>query len=264
MILKMVLYSDCISKFYYASITRETTEGEAKKWKDYYMNEAHVFIQQNKVGNLLKLLAEAAKQFNSICKDHVFHKKVGIVGEIFLKFNAFAQKNVIDWFIQQKIEVVPPILTNFFMQSFVNKKVRQDTHLEKKNIPDFVIKGLHALVQKKIEKVNKIASTFRYFIPFSDIRDEARNGEEIVSLNNQFGEGWLLPAEIVSFAKQKIENVVSLQPFGCIANHIVAKGIEKKIKSIYPQMNLLSLDFDSGVSDVNVTNRLVLFTKNMK
>lgn len=58
--------------------------------------------------------------------------------------------------------------------------------------------------------------------------------------------------------------MISLQPFGCIANHIIAKGIEKKVKTMYPQMNLLSLDFDSGVSDVNVANRLILFVENIR
>ena len=79
----------------------------------------------------------------------------------------------------------------------------------------------------------------------------------------QFGEGWLLPAEMIGFAKAGIDNVISLQPFGCIANHIISKGIEKKIKTLYPKMNLLSLDFDSGVSDVNVINRLLLFVENI-
>lgn len=83
-------------------------------------------------------------------------------------------------------------------------------------------------------------------------------------MNAQFGEGWLLPAEILSYARQGIYNVVSLQPFGCIANHIVSKGIEKRIKSVIPELNMLSLDFDSGVSDVNITNRLLLFIDHLK
>ena len=94
--------------------------------------------------------------------------------------------------------------------------------------------------------------------------ETANNGKEVISLSAQFGEGWLLPGEIVSFAKHGINNVISLQPFGCIANHIISKGIEKKIKTLYPQMNLLSLDFDSGVSDVNITNRLHLMIDNIK
>ena len=89
--------------------------------------------------------------------------------------------------------------------------------------------------------------------------EEAADAEKVISLNAQFGEGWQLPADIMAYARQGINNVVSLQPFGCIANHIVSKGIEKRIKTLLPEMNILSLDFDSGVSDVNITNRLLLF-----
>ena len=84
------------------------------------------------------------------------------------------------------------------------------------------------------------------------------------SSTSQFGEGWLIAGEMSSFASQGINHVISLQPFGCIANHIVEKGIEKRIKSVYPQINILSLDFDSSVSDVNITNRLLLFVDNIK
>lgn len=120
------------------------------------------------------------------------------------------------------------------------------------------------MVGRQIEKFNKVGSEFRYFNPFKDIFEEADEAKKVISLNAQFGEGWLLPAEILSYARQGIYNVVSLQPFGCIANHIVSKGIEKRIKSVIPELNMLSLDFDSGVSDVNITNRLLLFIDHLK
>lgn len=78
------------------------------------------------------------------------------------------------------------------------------------------------------------------------------------------GEGWLLPAEVASYYNCGVKNVISLQPFGCIANHIVVRGVEKRLKELYPQLNLLTLDFDSGVSDVNVTNRMLLFVDNLQ
>lgn len=112
--------------------------------------------------------------------------------------------------------------------------------------------------------MNRIAGNFRYFTPFADIFEEAEEAAKVVSLNAQFGEGWLLPAEIISYARQGVTNVVCLQPFGCIANHIVSKGIEKRIKSLCPEVNMLSLDFDSGVSDVNIVNRMLLFIDNLK
>ena len=131
----------------------------------------------------------------------------------------------------------------------------------------FGIKGVRSVLcksKKQIDKINETASKFRYFAPFNDIFEEAEGAKSVISLNAQFGEGWLLPAEIVSYARQGVNNVVSLQPFGCIANHIVSRGVEKRIKSFYPDINLLSLDFDSGVSDVNITNRMLLFIDNLK
>ena len=146
----------------------------------------------------------------------------------------------------------------------MNDKVRRETHMADSRVPSFVHKAIYRMIYSEVEKFNRIASDFRHFTPFTDIFDEARHGSEVVSLSAQFGEGWLLPAEVVSFAHAGVNNVLSLQPFGCIANHIVSKGVEKRIKTLYPQMNLLSLDFDSGVSDVNVTNRLHLMIDNLK
>jgi predicted nucleotide-binding protein (sugar kinase/HSP70/actin superfamily) len=92
----------------------------------------------------------------------------------------------------------------------------------------------------------------------------SKNVKNILPLFTQFGEGWLLPAEIVECVKNKVNTVISLQPFGCIANHIISKGIENKIKEMYPQLNYLALDFDGGVSDVNVKNRLLLLLNNLQ
>ena len=253
------LFSDCIAKFYYTAVAREKEEGAAAFWRDYYLDKARQAIRQNKPSELLALTREAADRFTSITDVDKQVPKVGIVGEIFLKFHAFAQKNISSWLVDQHIEVVPPTLTEFFLQSFVNKQVNQDNYLEAKKIPDFVLHRVYALVRRQVEKYNRAASHFPLFQPFPDIFETSRYGKEILPLYAQFGEGWLLPAEIVSMAHHGVDHVVSLQPFGCIANHIVSKGVEKKIKTIYPQMNLLSLDFDSGVSDVNVINRMLLF-----
>ena len=91
---------------------------------------------------------------------------------------------------------------------------------------------------------------------FHDIKQVAQKASNILSMTNQFGEGWLIPGEIATLAEQGVHNVISLQPFGCVANHIVSKGVETKIKSIYPDMNLYYLDFDAGMSEANVRNRL--------
>lgn len=259
--LRSILYSDSISKFYYASVAREKTEGEAARLRDKYLKIGERLISQNKSKEMFGCLADAAREFNALCADRECHK-VGVVGEIFLKFNPFAQKNVIDWLIGRGIEVVPSVLTDFFMQAFVNRKVRVKSYIEKSELPEFVYNLGYKIVSRQIDDVNRICSSFRYFLPFRDIFAEADEARSVISLNAQFGEGWLLPAEIMSYYHYGVRNVVSLQPFGCIANHIVSKGIEKRIRMLLPDINILSLDFDSGVSEVNIINRMLLFIDN--
>lgn len=262
--LGIVFYADCIAQFYYATLAREAIPGLADGLRNYYLEVAQDIIRRNKTSELYELIGIAAKSFDEAATTERKLPKVGIVGEIYLKFNSFAHKNVVDYLARHNVEVKPPLLLGFFTQGFVNRKVRKETHVEKSRMPEFLANAAYGLVARKIKQVNRLASHFRHFTPFADIFEEARHAQEIISLSAQFGEGWGLPAEVISYARNGVNNVISLQPFGCIANHIVSKGVEKKIKELYPQMNLLSLDFDSGVSDVNIANRLLLFTNHFK
>jgi predicted nucleotide-binding protein (sugar kinase/HSP70/actin superfamily) len=107
-------------------------------------------------------------------------------------------------------------------------------------------------------------SEFRHYRPVYDIHHEARLASDILSLANQYGEGWLIPGEIASFSRLDVQNVICMQPFGCIANHIIGKGMEKKIKKLYPNVNLLFLDFDYGTSKINLINRLHFLLQNQE
>lgn len=261
--LNALLYTDTISKFYHASVVREREPGAATRLRDKYLSLAEKPILDNNPSGLVEYTRQAAREFNDICLDKEC-PRVGVVGEIFLKFNSFAHQHVVRFLTGQGIEVAPPLLLPFFMQGFVNRENKEKMFLRKREIPRVLTRTLYRLIEKRIAIFNQAASGFRYFVAFSDIYEEAGRTEGIVSGAAQFGEGWLLPAEIIEFTKQGIHNVVSLQPFGCIANHIVSKGIEKRLRMLYPELNLLSLDFDSGVSSVNVTNRLLLFTHNLR
>ena len=213
----------------------------------------------------MKLLEKAVDEFGRLLPNmEVKCKRVGIVGEIFLKFNGFANKNVIRWLIDQGIEVIPPMLTPFFTQSFVNREINVENKLDKSSMPKFVYDFLYKLVRKEISKFNKVLSRFRYPVELEDIYELAKDVKKVLPLYTQFGEGWLLPAEIVSYAKSGADAVISLQPFGCIANHIISRGVENRIKQLYPQLNILSLDFDGSVSDVNITNRLLMLKDSLK
>lgn len=260
--LRAVMYSDCINKMYHASVVRESKLGSADELRQMYLQVGADLITKGKSKDLYSYLSLASKQFNQICQD-IDAPRVGVVGEIYLKFNPFAHRGIVDWLIHRGVEVVPPLLTDFFMQAFVNRKARVAAHIEKRRLSDCLMGGVYLLVRSEIKRVNKICSSFRYFTPFGEIFHEARLAEKVITLNAQFGEGWLLPAEIMSYVECGVKSVISLQPFGCIANHIVSRGVEKKIKKLCPSINLLSLDFDSGVSDVNIRNRLLLFVEKL-
>lgn len=261
--LRAILYSDCINKFYHAALVRETRQGAAKELRDHYLEIGSELIERGHSHRLLEHITLAAHAFADICRD-ITLPRVGIVGEIYLKFNSFAHRGIVDWLAERQIEVDPPLLTGFFTQTFVNRKARTAAHLLQPGVVDLAYSALYHLVRREIHAVNQRASIFPYFIPFDDIRHEANRAEQVITLNAQFGEGWLLPAEIIAYAQRGVDHVISLQPFGCIANQIVSKGVEKKLKTLYPQINLLSLDFDSGVSEVNLQNRLLLFIDKLK
>ena len=258
-IVTSILYGDAINEMYNACLVRERTPGIAKTLRDKYLKCIEKPILENKANGLIHLLKQAAEDFdvNTIDKEL---PKVGIVGEIFLKFNPFSHQYIEEHITSKGIEVVPPLLAPFFLQEFVNAEAQKHLRLSCSHVPDAVIRlAYQTLIGRRIKQVNKAAGRFRYFRPFTNIYDDAKEVEGVVSLAAQFGEGWLLPADIIGYLRDGVNNIISLQPFGCIANHVISKGIEKKLHTLHPQLNLLSLDFDSGVSGVNVTNRLILF-----
>ena len=258
-IVTAILYGDTISEMYHATIVRERQPGLALALRNKYMEAVDGPILRNDAKGLVRLIAQAAEEFNNAATDKEV-PQVGIVGEIFLKFNPFSHQFLEKYIISKGIEVVPPLLAPFFLQEFVNVEVQKHLRLSCSHVPDFVVRGAYqTLIGTRIRRINKAAGKFRYFRPFSNIYDDAKEVDGIVSLAAQFGEGWLLPADIIGYLRDGITNVISLQPFGCIANHVVSKGIEKRLHEKFPELNLVSLDFDSGVSAVNVTNRLLLF-----
>ena len=263
-VLNALIISDCLAQLYAASVVRETHEGAANLLKKKYLKEVSDALSQNKSKKMFKLLKQAVQDFKAVSYPNKKLPQIGIVGEIYLKFNSYSHKHIIKKLQAEKIEVLPPQILPFFMQSFVNRKVNKNYGFTETLFPEFIFDWFYVLVEKNITKANKICADFEYFSPISNIFQEAEQTKELIDLGCQFGEGWLLPAEIATYYHKGVHNVISLQPFGCIANHIISKGLEKKLKSKFPKLNLLSLDFDGGTSEVNVQNRLELFKSMMK
>ncbi len=265
LILACALFGDVLSRMHYATIVREKEKNGTEKLTQSYLETAAELARHNDHVGILRLLSNAVNDYNDMALDNCPRPQVGIVGEIYLKYNPYANMHVADWLISQGIEPRFPDLMDFFTQEFINLKVNTKHNLRTTSVGTKIFADYLQLRYERFEKkVEKIASKFKYYRPKHNIRKEAENAEQVLSLVNQFGEGWLIPAEIVSFSQEGVNNVVSVQPFGCIANHIISKGIEKRIKTLYPKTSLLFLDFDGGTSEVNVQNRLHFLAQNAK
>ncbi len=251
------LYGDALNQMYSAISIREKEKGDSRRWFDSYIDQGVNAVRENNSDRLIKLLKEAVENFNAIPTHEKNYSKVGLVGEIYVKYNNYGQAFISDWMRQQGVEVVTPPIFDFFMQSFVNDKVNQKNGLKRVSLFRRSLRPLMWMyINAKVKKIDGIMKKFRFYSPSESIYEKAEAAAEVLSLSNQFGEGWLIAGEVAHYARKGINKVVCLQPFGCIANHIVAKGIEKRVKKIFPDVDLLYLDIDGGIADVNLQNRL--------
>jgi predicted nucleotide-binding protein (sugar kinase/HSP70/actin superfamily) len=257
-------FTDAISDMFYSTVVRELRQGDAQRVADRHLNafmEGRIRIER---GALLEALDHAVAEFNAVEVDDRHYPKVGIVGEIYVKYNAFSNNHAAQWLMDQGVEVVMPTFLEFFAGGIILTENRVKTNLARRNWT-----WLLALLAKKVllgylEQVNDVMKRYRRHQHHAGIEEIAGNAQEILSLNHQYGEGWLIAGEVASFVQHGITNVLCLQPFGCIANHVIAKGVEKKMKEMHPQLNLLLLDADAGVSEVNFFNRMHFFVDHAK
>ncbi len=251
-----IYFADTLAKLYYPAVAREKEKGSAKEIYDKYLRLVQPLVFNRKFSEMRVLLAEAVKEFEACMDAGKEVPVVGVVGEIYVKYNSFSNKNTIQWLIDHNIEVVPPAISGFFSTSIVNASINRKNHIKEKNAPLWLMKGVNMWLNKVAHSYDDVCKDYPHYRPFVDIFHYAEAAKKVINPAADFGEGWFLPGEICYMAEHGINKVVSLQPFGCIANHIISKGIEKRFKTLYPNLSLLFLDFDAGTSEANVYNRL--------
>jgi Uncharacterized protein conserved in bacteria len=224
---------------------------------DFYVGMGINAIRENDHKALLSSLEQAVTDFNRLPLYDYEFTKVGLIGEIYVKYNSYGQAHITEWLRSQNMEVVTPPILDFVMQYFVNSEVNLKNGVIRGSIMKHLLNPVFwKYMNNRITKVEKIMEKYRFYTASESIYTKAEYASEILDLSNQFGEGWSVAAEIACYARKGIIRVVCVQPFGCIANHIVAKGIEKRLKKFYPATNLLYLDIDGGMAEVNLQNRL--------
>lgn len=255
-------YADAVSTMYYYIAAREVKKGEALALANKYIALHPKDFSLKKTDKLLK---QAVSEFNAIEIRDGDMPKAGLVGEIYVKYNNFANGDVCEWLMNKGIEVIVPPMLDFFIQKVISSQVNRERNSRVVSLLGYYgAKISEKIVDRRIDSINQILSSFKGFRPVHHIRHIAENANRVVAMTNQFGEAWLLPGEIATFAEDGINNVLCLQPFGCIANHIIARGIETRLKTKYSDLNLLYLDMDAGVSEVNTVNRLEFFARSAK
>ncbi len=258
-ILQTATYADSISAMYHACAVREQVPGSSWKLANTFMDalkDPHLKIRP---GDIQALLKQAVQSFNTLPVKTGSFPAVGIVGEIYVKLNPFGGGGVVPWLIEQGVEVILPPLTEYFTSNFVNWDIDLKKHLLRRDWLWVLSRLVEQPLQNYIHRIDKIMQDFHFHRPTPSIWHMAEKASRVLDLTNHYGEGWLIPGGISTMVESNVKNILCLQPFGCIANHVVAKGVQNRLKSLYPEMNLLFLDCDAGNSEVNFFNRMHFF-----
>ena len=254
--LEALYFADALAKLYYPAAPRERIPGVARKLYDHYLNAAQPLLAKRNYRAIRQLMRDAASAFTDITDTTRQVPVVGVVGEIYVKYNSFSNHGVVRWLMEHGVEVVPPAITGFFSTSIPNAFINREQHIRKDGLKPWQAKLVNRLLLHYAHVYDRLCGDYPFYRPFADIMDIWHKSRRVINSAADFGEGWFLPGEICDLADHGIHRVVSLQPFGCIANHIISKGIERRYKDLYPHLSLLFLDFDAGTSDANITNRL--------
>lgn len=208
------------------------------------------------------------RRFKKLCKDIIYDfdhleildikkPRVGVVGEILVKFLPAANNYLVELLEHEGAEAVVPDLLDFFLYSFYNQNFKV-SHLgfakSKATMANLGIKVLEWLRSPATAAFRES----KHFDPPADIKDLAAMAAEIVSIGNQTGEGWFLTGEMLELIHSGASNIVCTQPFACLPNHVVGKGVIKELRRRHPLANVVAIDFDPGASEVNQLNRIKL------
>lgn len=259
-VLQSLIYGDILMKVTHRMRPYELNKGETDalfdKWHDRIVED----LLNPKIGNkkFRKNCRRIIREFDAIPIDESLKKpKVGIVGEVLVKYMPLANNHLADLLEAEGAEVVIPDFIEFMDYCFWNG-VYRTKHLGASKAGSFVCKAAVKIFAVSRRPFMKELKKSKHFHVPTDIVGIQEKAQRILQLGNQCGEGWFLPGEIIDLIEEGVPNVVCVQPFGCLPNHIVGKGIVKKVKELYPQSNVVAVDYDPSASKVNQLNRIKL------
>ncbi len=232
-----------------------TTNRLHKKWEKICID----FVSSKRISHtrFKQICRTMIRDFDNIPITDEKKPRVGIVGEILVKFLPAANNYLAELLEKEGAEAVVPDLIDFFCYSFYNSNFKAEYLGAKKSTALLSNAGLKAINWLRSAAVEEFKKS-RHFDPPARIEDLAEYASPIVSVGNQTGEGWFLTGEMMELIHSGVFNIVCTQPFACLPNHIVGKGVIKAIRKEYPKANIVAVDYDPGASEVNQLNRIKL------
>ena len=257
-----MLYADLIMRLTQATRPYEVIKGSTNilrdRWLDLTTSENLIYNKTTFKKNVTQMVSEFERL--EITKEE--KPKVGIVGEILVKYHPAANNHLADLLEKEGAEVVIPDLTDFMMYSFKNARAKADK-LSKSKLSAFICEMGISYIESYRKFVREALHGTRFTSP-EKIEEIIKYAEKYVDLGNQYGEGWLLTGEMVELIESGVENIICVQPFGCLPNHITGKGVIKAIRSSYEKANIIPIDYDASASEVNQFNRIKLMLSQAK
>ena len=251
-----IFYGDAVMSLY--NQCKPYTENSAEV--DAIRNECVEYVRKEMVKsgykNYKKIIGYLLKRFGSIERLPIEKVKVGIVGEIYVKYSPLANSNLEEFLYKEGCEPVVPALMDFVLYCIVNT-MNDTTFYGRKPLTGFVYKLVYGVlyhIQKGIIKMFKEAG----FEPPHDFEELRKGADKVIHQGVKMGEGWLIPAEMLALYESGTENIVCAQPFGCLPNHIVGKGAARAVKDLHENVNIVPIDYDPSATKVNQENRLKL------
>ena len=252
-------YGDLLMMCLYRTRPYEVEPGSANALFDHWMAECKRQLKRGvKRGEFKRTVKQIVEDFDTLpLQGEGTKPRVGVVGEILVKFHPTANNQIVDVIEREGCEAVVPGLIEFFLFGAAGGIFQKDPLGRSakgafgSKIALQVVKALRAPVTQALEESTR-------FEPPASIYELAEYASEILSLCNSMGEGWLLTAEMVELIRTGAPNVVCTQPFACLPNHVVGKAVIKELRRRYPESNIVAVDYDPGASEVNQLNRIKL------
>ena len=257
--IKAVLLGDLLQKMLHKNRAYEVNKGDTDKVFDKWMEKSKKLVTKCTNSEFKQAIYDMVDDFEKIEVDMTNVKpKVGIVGEVLIKYHPFGNNYVADLLEKEGAEVVLPDFMGF-VKFMATHKITFNQLLNSNKISATVSKIALKLINL-MEKDTKMAleKSNKNYLPTCDIYHLEDKVKDILSIGNQTGEGWFLTAEMVEYIENDIPNIVCVQPFACLPNHVVGKGVIKTIRSKYPNANITPVDYDPGASETNQANRIKL------